>query len=117
MKKLKKEDEMNVPLSAVLAPLSDSWRRRYERLGISSTILGDHRGDRCGNEYPYFDIKKEHDKCFIRNDDMNDGDKDGSKDDHKMLRKEKESQVKVSALHPWVKTFTTKPNSENLSKP
>ena len=59
MKKIRKENEMDVPLSAVLAPLSDSWRRRYERFFETSTILGDHRNtNQMKNDYPYFDSKR-----------------------------------------------------------
>ncbi len=43
---------MSVPLSAMLAPQSDSWRRRYERMG--STILGDFRRNPGSCKYPYF---------------------------------------------------------------
>lgn len=61
-KKLKKDDEMNIPLSSVLAPLSDSWRRRYERLRSASTALGDYRDlSKVSNMvsiYPYFDKSK-----------------------------------------------------------
>ena len=65
---------MNVPLSAVLAPQSDSWRRRYERMRSSCTILGDYRNhnksslggknhqhhDYHTTAYPYFNtaVKK-----------------------------------------------------------
>ncbi len=53
IRKAKKEDNLAVPLSAVLAPLSDSWRRRYERIG--TTIIGDHRRNPGRTKYPYFD--------------------------------------------------------------
>jgi hypothetical protein len=49
---MKKEDDLAMPLSAVLAPLSDSWRRRYERIG--STIIGDHRKNPGRSKYSYF---------------------------------------------------------------
>ncbi len=101
MKKMKKEDEMNVPLSAVLAPLSDSWRRRYERLGTSSTILGDHRSARSKNDYPFFDIRKEQNICTINNSEM--------------TRKEKIFQPELSDLNPWAKTFTTKTKEQSSS--
>jgi hypothetical protein len=76
---MKKEEEMNVPLSAVLAPLSDSWRRRYARMGSSSTILGDYRnnersnnsGDNkssVGSSYPFFDVSKCNDSVGSEND-------------------------------------------------
>jgi len=50
---MKKNDEMTVPLSAMLAPMSDSWRRRYERM-LGTTILGDHRRNPGVCKYPYF---------------------------------------------------------------
>ena len=57
LRKVRKRDEMTVPLSAVLAPLSDSWRRRYERSG--STFMGDLRRNAGEATYPYFGVSKE----------------------------------------------------------
>jgi hypothetical protein len=62
-KKLKKDDELDLPLSAVLAPLSDSWRRRYERVRSSSIMVGDLRKQTKSTLmqeklYPYFDTQK-----------------------------------------------------------
>lgn len=53
IRKKQKQDEMTVPLSAVLAPLSDSWKRRYERMA-GTAILGDHRRNPKAFKYPYF---------------------------------------------------------------
>jgi len=52
LRKVKKRNEMNAPLSAVLAPLSDSWRRRYER--FEPTLIGDFRRVPGFSKYPYY---------------------------------------------------------------
>jgi hypothetical protein len=54
--KMRKEDEKSMPLSAVIAPLSDSWRRRYER-GIFSRVIGDYRQNTNVCKYPYFETR------------------------------------------------------------
>jgi hypothetical protein len=43
----------SVPLSALIAPLSYTWRGRYE--SMNSTIIGDHRKNAGQSAYPYFD--------------------------------------------------------------
>ncbi len=84
---------MNVPLSAVLAPLSDSWRRRYERMWSSSTILGDFRDQRvhnasfsCGGKpYPFFTTRRGKN---IANSHGGDG-----------------PDIDTSDLYPWMKQY------------
>lgn len=56
IKKMRKEEEKSMPLSAVIAPLSDSWRRRYER-GVFSKVIGDYRRNPRVCNYPYFEAK------------------------------------------------------------
>jgi len=48
----KKLDDMTAPLSTVLNPSSESWRRRYQRLGCTAT--GDIRRRPGIPEYPFF---------------------------------------------------------------
>ncbi len=99
-KKLKKDDEMNVPLSAVLAPLSDSWRRRYERLRTTSFLVGDHRFQQLsspiGNIYPYFDSKNISERI----------NENGGSDPNYNLR------LFASTLYPWM-TKSNKSSSTN----
>lgn len=56
IKKLSKDDGINMPLSAVIGPLSDSWRRRYER-GAFSKVIGDLRQNTTLNKYPFYEIR------------------------------------------------------------
>jgi hypothetical protein len=56
IKKMRKEEEKSMPLSTVIAPLSDSWRRRYER-GVFSKVIGDYRRNSGVCHYPYFETK------------------------------------------------------------
>ena len=51
MRKLQKAEEKSRPLDTVLA-LSDSWKRRYER--ILNSFIGDHRPILTPSIYPYF---------------------------------------------------------------
>ena len=62
IQKERKQDGMTVPLSAVFAPMSDSWRRRYERLNVAPTILGDHRRKPGDCAYPYFSVGSQKDR-------------------------------------------------------
>ena len=81
---------MNVPLSAVLAPLSDSWRRRYEQLG--SNAIGDTR--HVVDRYP-----------FVQSNVSNGNQKDGSIGDH------------VSEYYPWNKNVSGEKNMGSIQKP
>ena len=96
---------MNVPLSAVLAPLSDSWRRRYERMGSSSTILGDHRDQRiqctsflCGGKpYPFFTTNRG--KHLVNN---NGGDV---------------PDIETSGLYPWMQLYEKDKTLDDVDSP